>query len=180
MSDKGRWYIFLNDGDTIPKVLTELVTEVSVREWVIGLSTREAGVYKHESAEAEVELGYPDEKVRNKYQIKVLAKNLNDALELVRRIKIGDIRPTESFEGAQGGKSRAELQEALFQIGLTCSQLQGEADRAQGVREAIWQFLRKMNRESKWPFCTKKRVSEEIKAILLPQGIDDPDSVDIP
>lgn len=170
-SDKGRWYIILSDGDMVPNVLKELVTEVSVREWIIGLPTREAGVYEHESAEAEVDYGYPDEKVSNKYQIKVLAKKLNDALELIRRIKVGNIRPTESFEVAQGGKSRAELEAELARLirerneaEEQCSHLLKEtADAAEdrrlilALRDTLFGI---------WPWCSKGRVIVGINDIV--------------
>lgn len=110
--DKGRWFMTLNDPtEPIPAVIANLVEEISSHESIPSIPKREAGIYHHESAIAEVEHGKHGDPRKTSVDIK--AKCMKDLLELSRMIKVGSTRPDESYEGEQLGMSRKELEAEL-------------------------------------------------------------------
>lgn len=164
LRDKGRWYIMLHEPtDQVPEAVADLVEEISFYEWIPSSPKREAGIYRHETAEAEVQ-PYLDGK-NNRNQVRIKAKKMEDILNLFRMIKIGSIRPEESYEGQQSGMSRAELEK----------ENEGLRDRADAFRdmfhleamknESLRHFARVLNGEF-WSFCTKIRVVRMINEVL--------------
>jgi len=142
--EKGRWYVILhNPTEPVPAEVVDIVDEISLLEFVIMCSPREAGIYRHESAEAEVE---PKTFPMNHYWVHIRAKKMEDLLELFREIKIGSIRPERSYEGPQSGKSRSEI----------CSDFEGLKNDLSAFRWGL----------KGWPFCTKKRVRGVISTLL--------------
>ena len=155
--DKGRWYIMLHEPtEPVPATVVDIVEEISFYEWISLRPSREAGIYRHESAEAEVE---PD-KIGgdNRLKIRIRAKKMEDLLELYRKIRTGSIRPEQSYEGQQGGMSRAELEAEL-------ERMQRDADRALEILKANLRTLYR-ELENGWPFCTKVTVRDKIDRIL--------------
>lgn len=115
--DKGRWYFTLHEPtDPIPETIKNIIEEISLRETLPVSPARERGLYRYKTAEAEIETGLSDK--REKYNIRIIGKNMEDILTLFRKIKAGSIRPRpeESWEGKQSGKSLNELEEEVGQL----------------------------------------------------------------
>jgi len=107
--NNGRWRIELGScNNPLPDWLAPIVEEISLFECLALETKREAGVYRHESAEAEVG-SYRDGR-REITRIRIQAKNMDDTRALLHKIKAGTIRPDESYEGQQTGMSRQELE----------------------------------------------------------------------
>ncbi|MCX6719181.1 MAG: hypothetical protein NTZ38_02275 [Candidatus Taylorbacteria bacterium] len=109
--------------------------------------------------------------------LKVKAKSLKTAWELVRRIKIGSIRPTESYEGQQQGKSRPQLEADLAELQSRIEEIerlrlgaerqleieQSEAILAGERVKAVQKFAAELvNKKLQWPWCSKRAVADKI------------------
>lgn len=166
--EKGRWYITLNEPtEPIPAAVAGIVEEISFRVWIPGSPSREAGIYRHESAEAEV--GTDKSSGDLKYEIRIRAKNMADLLELYRKIRIGSIRPAQSYEGEQGGSSRAELVAAIRDL----EQRRYEAAcKLAALKVALRDFCWGTLESAGWPFCSKKTVSVKIREIITQDSKD--------
>lgn len=175
-SGKGRLYLMWNEDDTIPEELKDLVEEVSCRETIPQMSRREAGVYRHESAECELT---PEDHGNGKYgkpvyMLKVVAKNIQDAKEILHKIKTGAIRPDESYEGPQGGKNRRQLENELLDAQLKLKEYQTTIDGYTMALEMLWKrnfhlsaLARDFHNHSFWsPLIFKRTVTLKIKEIL--------------
>jgi len=175
-SDKGRLHVMLNEWDIVPPVLEEFVTDVSIRVTAPCESfRRECGVYAYEDAEAEVET-YNLGGQKQSYLFAVKAKNLQSAQALLRQIKAGTIRPTESYEGAQQGLSRAELEAKLEETQRLLASTTGEvtlakqrltqavADKelAEARVEAAYKLAEEFVSDS-WPWCLNTTAGERIR-----------------
>lgn len=165
--DGGRWYTILQEPtDPVPAAIVNIVDEISFIGWFPHYPYREAGVYRYESAEAEVELskgvsigkGGKSGEIEYRTEICIKAKKMDDLLELYRQIRTGSIRPEQSYEGEQGGMSRAELEAELKRIQQS----------ANSILEGVKADLRTLHRDLKggWPFCLKSKVAQEISSIL--------------
>lgn len=138
-NEKGRWHIRLYDlSEPVPPMLANIVDEISFHGKIPFYVKREAGIYCHNTAKAEVDFNDGDEKWNKVF---ITAKNMEDLREVFRMIKIGSIRPEQSYGGEQTGLSRAELET--------------EKERSDDVEMAINCFFMILYRE-KFPFCTKK------------------------
>ena len=117
-SDKGRLYLYWNEDAVIPDELKDLVDEISCYEAIPQMGHRESGIYRHESAECELTPGDHGNAKREKpvYKLKITAKNFEDIKVILHRVKTGTIRPEESYEERQGGKTRQQLESELMQI----------------------------------------------------------------
>ncbi len=112
-SDSGILYLMHKENLPIPEALAKYVSYVTFYEHIpADRACREQGVYKLRSATANVEIMHQG-KGRDTYFVKIKAEKLEDAQELLHSIKIGTIRPTESYEGYQQGLSKAELERKL-------------------------------------------------------------------
>ena len=176
--DGGRWYIHLNQNSPIPQVLAEVVDEVSIFETIPAHPSRERGVYNLESARATVDVGYyGDLGGMMTYEVIITAKTLEDARELLERIKIGNIhRPDVSYDAPQSGKSRQELEVELEETNRVLAAMETEVDRVRRIANDLMSLkadLRSFYRdlERRWPFCTTGRVEREISAILNNFGV---------
>ncbi|MFA6898363.1 MAG: hypothetical protein WC250_03085 [Candidatus Paceibacterota bacterium] len=139
---------------------------------------RERGIYRHQDAEAEVEID-DGPGGRQNFLLMVKAEKLESAWALVRMIKAGTIRPTESFEGAQSGKSRAELEVELTQaeclIGAATTtkraletqlrKAQADLQLAQERVMAAYKLATELAKEP-WPWCCKSTMTERLHKIL--------------
>ncbi|QQG46452.1 MAG: hypothetical protein HYY55_01230 [Candidatus Niyogibacteria bacterium] len=150
LRDKGRWYISLGKlTDPIPEAVTDIVDEVSLHEYAD--TQREIGIYRHKSAEAEVD------KSGGGRMIRIRAKRMEDLLELYRKIRVGSIRPEQSYEGQQGGMSRAELEAEL-------GRMQSGTRNLEGLKVDLDELCLEL--KNGWPFCAKATAREKIRRIL--------------
>lgn len=181
-NDNGRLYAMLGDENSVvPEKLHDYVEEFSFYGSLPQVAKRETGIYRHLSAEAELELDqYNKVPV---YKVKITGKKLEDVRERLRMIKIGSDRPEDSYEGDQKGMSRLALEEKLEQT---------QRDLA-GVEENLRQSLyvskcfqeaheknlshtdQKMSklrslagklRQEQWPWGHKSKMADEITDIL--------------
>lgn len=113
--EKGRLYLMWGEDAVIPEELKDLVEDISCYETIPRMGHRESGVYRLESAECELTpVDYGNAK-REKpmYMLKVTAKSLEDIKAILHLVKTGAIRPDESYEEPQGGKTRRQLEDEL-------------------------------------------------------------------
>ncbi len=112
-SDSGILYLMHKEGLSLPENFAQYVMYVTCYEHIPAeRAHREQGVYKHQSAVGEMEIVHQG-KGHYTYFVKVKADKLEDAQELIRLIKVGTIRPYESYEGGQHGMSKMELERLL-------------------------------------------------------------------
>lgn len=114
-SDKGRLYLMWSEDRPISDELKDLVEEISCYETIPQMGRRESGIYRYETAECELTPGDYGNAKREKpvYKLKITAKNPEDIKVIMHKVKTGTIRPEESYEGHQQGKSRSELERQL-------------------------------------------------------------------
>lgn len=114
-NDKGRLYLAWSEDAPVPSELTDLVEEISCYETIPQMGRRESGIYRHESAECELTPEDYGNAKRDKpmYRLKITATKIEDIKVIIHKVKTGTIRPEESYEGHQQGKSRSELERAL-------------------------------------------------------------------
>lgn len=139
-TERGRFYSMWDENTPVPEGLKEFVEEVSLYEMFPWMADRETGVYHYKMAEGTVVFVRPFEGHGPRYKVEISAKNLEDAKELLHMIKVGGIRPDESYEGPQCGESRTELKAMIEEVRMLAVQL----------------------RDEQWPLCTKKTVASRI------------------
>lgn len=132
---KGPPFVMSELSSGIPTAVAMYVEGFSVYEWLPMLGGREMGVYRHESAVAEIDVIHvgPNQDRQKQYKIRLTAKSIEDAHELIHLFRTGKIRPVESFEGPQGGKSRAELEREVDKAKKDVASL---AERLKNAEEA--------------------------------------------
>lgn len=189
-------YSIQDENGVVPTELEKYVVNISMYARISAQrATREMGIYRHESAEAEVELELGNK--NPEYQIKINGKKMEDIHALLRMIKSGSIRPTESYERAQDGKSCKELEDEFLLTKLQLSdartlianlqesseisgkffgdrieELGRQRDQLHGIRELALNLELGNERDLSahlipyWPFCSKKGIAKRIKAIL--------------
>ncbi len=156
----GRWYLSTGsdhwENKDLPPVLIEHIEEVSNFWHLPSWMKRESGIYRHESAEMELQGGNASGK----------AKNLEDLNVLLRNIKTGEIRPEISYEVAQTGMSGAELQNTLddcqhklelkerelLEVLNKVQALEMAMTQKQSVKETLAVILKKIANFVSWPF----------------------------
>jgi len=149
-SSDGRWYYDLYSDQRIHPKLVGLVDEVSMRDRIQVshsiYARREAGIYNHETARAEVSVPQRGFGKDTDYHqnISISAKNMEDARELLHLIKTGQIRPTESYEGPQTGKSAAELHEELAEAQATIERMKQEREAMRKIAEELRRGLNEL------------------------------------
>jgi len=78
----------------------------------------------------------------------------------------GSVRPIESYEGAQNGMSRGELDDELERLRNENMRLELSAYKFEEICvEVAW--LAKTLREERWPLCTKLRMVRGLEAIIF-------------
>lgn len=166
-NEKGRWYSVIDLEDPIPEILADLVEEITYHDIFLAAPvSRERGLYRFGSAEGKLEFN-GDGRIPE-YKIKISAKTIDDIRELDRRIKAGSIRPEESYEGAQNGMSRADLEKKLEEAQKACETLSRQ-NTALMISEKTSEAQRKrvikelMEAESTWKFW---RVQDMIQDTL--------------
>lgn len=150
----GRLYSICSEDCRIPEILVPYVTEISAYVSMSAERTiRETGIYRHEGAQAEVEL--ENQGNRPVYRIKAKGPKMEEVQELVRFIKTGTIRPTESYEGAQQGVSRIELERELNSLGDKLASLKADL-----------RNLRRWVEHDVLFFCKRGTIAKKIDRIL--------------
>ena len=178
----GRLHISWNETAPITEELRGLVEEISWYEQIPQTGRREAGIYRHKSAECDLT---PEDRSSNKrenriYILKLRAKTLEDAHELMHMIKTGTIRPSESYEGDQQGLSRAELESELKRAQIDNKIIRGQLELCQGAHEfhrqtfdnaceknvLFGQLAKGLLESGAWSLVRRRKVGEMIKEIL--------------
>ncbi|MDO8469583.1 MAG: hypothetical protein Q7S84_01000 [bacterium] len=155
-----------SENDEIPESLMEYVVGFSLHETVVKTGTREAGIYKHETAEAEVEFSQYDAR-RESYIVKITGEKMGDVRELFHKIKAGSVRPDESYEGEQLGLSRKELEVVLERVTAELEQITAQQDSlAKLARNDNALRVLALELRSGFPFCKKESVAIKILDIL--------------
>ena len=98
--EKGRWHLRLHElTDPIPELVVDIVDEISFYESIPTYPERVAGIYRHESAVAEI---IPEAIRSDSYiRMRIVSKNMDDLRELYLKIRVGSILPEESYEEQQ-------------------------------------------------------------------------------
>lgn len=115
--ENNRLHIMWNKKALIPDELADFVKEVSCYDTIPRMGYRESGIYRHESAQCElipIDNGsFNREKLA--YGLGVTAKNMEDLKAILHLVKTGRIRPKESYDCPQDGKTREQLESELMQ-----------------------------------------------------------------
>lgn len=159
--DKGRWFVMLSESDPVPEAVKDIVEEISFHAIIPRLAAREAGIYRHESAKAKVKPWNSGHEW--KLEIRIEGKEMEDIRELFHKIEVGSIRPEESYEGPQSGKSRADLEAELERMR---QELRDANDALKSLKAYLSRFSLELEAE-RWPFCTKERVASMIRAYFI-------------
>ena len=180
-SDKARLYAMLGDENSVvPEKLQPCVESFTLYESIPQVAHRETGIYRHESAEAEVEWedGY-GKNGKPKYKVQIVGKKIEDMRDLLRKIKTGTIRPEESYEGQQLGMSRSELEaqwkrvsrerdDLSEQVHLSEETFRAEKGNFHDACEKNVKLRRLASelRKANWPWCAKTSVADSIDQVL--------------
>jgi DNA-binding transcriptional regulator YiaG len=118
--EKGFYYAHCFDfGDRLPEDLKRYFDHFEVHVyWPFNSNgLREKGIYKRGGAYGTLDVeNDPNNKGNLRYELVMRGKDLIQLYNLYEAIRTGTIRPTKSFNGAQGGKSRAELEQEIVQL----------------------------------------------------------------
>jgi len=102
-------------GDVLPDAFRKHLDHFEVHAyWPLGNTVREKGVYKHGGARATLDVGTGEKVPR--YEMTMRGKDLVQLYNLYEAIRAGTTRPVKSFEGAQSGKSRTELEREIAEL----------------------------------------------------------------
>jgi hypothetical protein len=163
--EKGRWFLSLYDmNDQVPSTLANLVDEISYRDYLPNLATREPGIYVHETASVEV---VPElfGKGQLKYRVAGSAKKMADLRDFVHHFLVGEIRPQKSYVGPQAGKSTKDLVEEVEALKRERTRLQEALIPGQSLTARAVDLSGRLSRE-KWPFCLKSRILSSINYVV--------------
>jgi len=111
----GRWYIQASDpGRYLKNEVLDSVTEVTLHTQLQRVPERISGIYKFNTAEAELDVkeGEP----ANGKILKIRGKNREDVCELYRLIRAGQIMPTHNWEANQYGALAKGLLSKAFSV----------------------------------------------------------------
>ena len=148
----GRPYIDVASCEWLGPKITDAMAEVSLSVRFAQTARREPGIYKHDSAVGAK--GTLDEDLcngRSGYELRITAPTIVAAVTLRDLVRTGAIRPTESYEGSQTGKSRVEL-------GAELKQTQAELAEYKGNLTALKDHLRIFRhnlRRLRWPWSCR-------------------------
>ena len=170
----GRLYMMMGDHPTIPDEIKDLVQEISCHETIPQMGSRESGIYRYGSAECELIPGDNGNAKTSKpvYFLKVTARSVDDIRTILHKVKTGTIRPEESYEGQQDGKSYVQLESELLS---TQQQLAEELAANKGMRMDLARAERILDKvycltgdlgNGSWIPVLRSRVAAKLKAIL--------------
>ncbi len=172
----------------IDESLSGVIEKITCHITIPKMGLREAGIYRHESAECElmpdirtISSSFSFDEEEDIYRLKVSGQCLEDIRAIIHLVKVGKIRPEESYDGPQAGKSRQELQEEMGMVQQNLVSLQAVVTEhvvaSEAVRDKlnaagrqsqrIYAFASELfNEEFRWPWVLRRTVSEKIMAIL--------------
>ncbi len=158
--ERGRLCMAWDINFVIPEELKAFVEGISCYEIIPVTARRESGIYRHESAECELTPGDSGNGIKEGlvYNLKVTAMSLEDIKMILHKIKTGVIRPDESYENRQVGKTRQQLESELMQT----QQLLGEA---WATIDVLHQLAGSIEKET-LPVTFCSRVAKRIGAIF--------------
>ncbi len=174
-SDNGRWYAILSDwAEAVPTLIVSIVDEISWIGHIPANPPREIGRYVHESAKATLDgvVECASKGGPGKIKLVIVAKKMEDLLELRHRIRVGSIRPVESFEGPQGGKSRTELEAEIDALKVKLDLVGGSREYARSNNDRMLKTLFGISAalnglsNSRWPLMVRKSAIEKLRAEL--------------
>jgi len=158
-----RLYMMLGDHDAVPASLEDALEEITLRSFFPVLAKRETGIYRHKSAEAEV-----DERSTGKggseYTFSARTKNIEDAQELLRLVRTGEIRPTESYEGPQDGPSRKDLEAEVERLRNIARTADKDYRELRNLEDGLTKLTEEL-RTGRWPFCSKREMRTRLFGI---------------
>lgn len=180
-NEYGRLYAFMNENSVLllPGHIKDCIEEVSFYETIPQMAKRVAGIYRHKSAEGELEPDYSKHVV---YKVKIKGRNMEDVCELLQMIKVGSIRPEpeDSYENTQTTVcSRAQLEAELKGAYMERDDLSRRLDLSEATfRNAEYKLrkacdknflLRRLAaalRKGFWKFGSKDAIAKRIDDIL--------------
>lgn len=132
------WYTMdLDLEHEIPEAASPFISRFSYHECFPLNPKRETGVYTQEGTEAELSVN------NSNYFVQLRGVGREQIKRLLRAIRAGTIRPTESWEGQQTGCSKAELEQKLAQSEAARTDLSSDlADRTTRLSVAETALLR--------------------------------------
>lgn len=123
----------------IPEVVEPFIDEISFRDHAPLGITRESGVYQHEGAVAEVTRSLRTG--QEQMFVEIHGPKLSDIKKLWDDIKAGTIRPEVSYEGPQGGESRAELLSKIAHLEVQVYRLENAVEQQTSkVMDRVWEI----------------------------------------
>ncbi|TSC59749.1 MAG: hypothetical protein LiPW15_769 [Parcubacteria group bacterium LiPW_15] len=159
-----RLYMMLGDHETIPGGLEDACEEVTLHEFFPMLAKRETGIYRHKSAEAELDEQHMGGKNRIDYAFSASAKNIGDAKELLRLVRAGGIRPSESYETPQGGMSRKDLEAEVERLRRVTRIADKDYVELRSLNTGLNELAEEL-RTSWWPLCSKRGMRARLFTI---------------
>lgn len=165
--EKGCCFLTLNEvSDPIPPAIAEFVEKITIREYHQA-SKRESGIYRYKTAEAEVMMDSSG--VSASIFIRGMSKE--DALDLLKKIKTGTIRPDESYETPQDRISSKEICAKLTELEHINSDLRDQIAKtskyAFALRAGVKNYLFTL-RESRLPIVFPQTVINKLESIFDP------------
>jgi len=167
----GRWYVRLcDDRDEVPQEIAKSVGSISFKERIPRWPLREMGIYVREGARAEVTSDNASQTL-----IHITGTTLKNIRELYHQIRAGSIRPEESCEGEQSGKSRTELEaELALHENLNARLLEvservlRRCERFESVFRGLLHVLThdRILGPSWWPWCNTKLVAASVAELI--------------
>ncbi len=107
--DNGFFYIDLGHQGIVSRELIEYIEEVSLQETFSHTPRRVVGIYKYNSAIAQLDLSRYEREPR--YEVHIAGKTIEDVQSLYQKIRGGTILPVESWEAPQIPGPREGCQE---------------------------------------------------------------------
>lgn len=165
--EKGLCFLTLNEiSDSIPSVIVDFIEEITIRDYHRA-SKRESGIYRHKTAEAEVVMDSSGMSV----SIFIRGKSKEDALDLMKKIKTGAIRPEESYEAPQDGILSSELRAKLTELERENSTLRSyittSSEHVSDLRAGVKKYISTLS-DSRMPIVLSRKVIDELESIFNP------------
>lgn len=165
--ERGSCFLTLNEvSDPIPPAIKDLIGFVTLREHH-SASKRESGIYRYETAEAEVIMDSSGKSV----SIFIRGKSKEDALDLLKKIKTGTIRPEESYEAPQDGMSSGEIRAKLTELERENSTLRSyittSNEHASDLRAGVKKYISTLS-DSRMPIVLSRKVIDKLESIFNP------------
>jgi hypothetical protein len=94
------------------------------------------------------------------YAVKLTAKTMADARELIHLFRTGQIRPSESYQGGQNDPTRDALEERILELEVELAERNRVLVEVARIEWAI--------KNSPWPMFRKSAVVQQLQQIRQP------------